>query len=1173
WAVPTKECLERAQSNLENDLCDLLLNFMFTLNRASDPLLESYLTYATTGSDKISSATSPLISNELLLQPQTFVARLTPFGLPTISRNAHQWTLILKLLPTILTTIDADKLIQQLQQSNDDTWMTLLQEIIILLCHIIAVSLHPEHYAVTEHPPQTKPTTFAPSASFHTLQGFDSQLSFNTTSSSQPMGFDPEATIELDNFEGGDTQIQEQDDASVKDGKTNTTNTAKSVETVNAILAAQLIIDLVEKKGARRMFEVRNNRIRMDSMKEDGDEGEKDGIEMEGPWATCQQILKKSPTSTSTLAAASDPQIQKAVLLIERLTDRELERRMAVHMKYHELEDEGTARAMPSAGLMGLLYHMVQIRPCLDDQFIVDYLLKLQTIKGSFDESFYLELWFTALTGLREASLSTSCQRRPTEKQSENSTTSETCPTSVATNRLLWKSLVLVKLNTLESSLSELKAFTGLLNACSPPACCSEFYAPSSLSSSLVDKIAQGGEDDDDDDIMKMINDMSYSVDLNTPAVTKAIRAASNQDIFTSIVNVCEQYGFVRKYIGEKLLAKDAATDDDKEKGKDKDIKLDQDDFSGFLDTDNIDQRIEAIRSNVSHTSLLELIHIGLVSIPHLRKVVEFFVEYIHEKASAREVYSLAHLCQALSECPSMIDLMVQIHHPSAFLRPLEKFCNEWKPSDSEMETDGGPSDEELDGIQLLYSKFGDIWTFVVLVIHKFNLYRSIGNIFQSQHQFCCQFFTQHPSIYGIDVRDHAMESLLQNWQIALGGGDGVSDDLLRSTSPQQWLMMAPTVMERALLVYNSGQMEEDVFLGILSYYQTRFLSFAVAPNTIITICEHLLNQSKSSAIHALRILLTNDKLPLIVLQICGNTVLGTIAALTEKRRQQHWFSNQHRDTTMENGDIENDLLQLRTLVQSKLGMEEPTETEAGMITATEITSHTLFEKTQEMFRYIVRSGRSMFMNDVDAVAAAVSDQSKQPKQMVSHYLDMVMFQTSLDMGGVHGFVTMIVDEVLEAGKSGGAVRAAELGSCLIATPLMHTVNDHSNCFNLLHCLLLDVIPASIRHSAASNASFFQGQTLGVFASDCLVLMQGRSHDTVQMSVEELGQDFFNALTVDEAISRQPRRSASRIEKDGGRFADWDLVVIESAVWRGFIKGLMSNPLIKEMWPSAFLVH
>lgn len=107
------------------------------------------------------------------------------------------------------------------------------------------------------------------------------------------------------------------------------------------------------------------------------------------PWVTCHEILVpgdneiplSTAASTTSVSGAHNAHIQKLLLLIERLTDRDLERRLAVHLKYHELEDEGTARAMPSAGLMGLVYYMVQIRPVLNDDEIVDRLIKLQSIK------------------------------------------------------------------------------------------------------------------------------------------------------------------------------------------------------------------------------------------------------------------------------------------------------------------------------------------------------------------------------------------------------------------------------------------------------------------------------------------------------------------------------------------------------------------------------------------------------------------------------------------------------------------------------------------------------------------------------------------------------------------------------------------------------------------------
>lgn len=84
------------------------------------------------------------------------------------------------------------------------------------------------------------------------------------------------------------------------------------------------------------------------------------------------------------------------------------------------------------------------------------------------------------------------------------------------------------------------------------------------MSSLLVDKIAFGqDENDDDDDIMKMINDMSYTSDLNTPALTKSIRSISSNDIFTNIVNVCERYGFVRLNVAADLTKKSDMMDMD----------------------------------------------------------------------------------------------------------------------------------------------------------------------------------------------------------------------------------------------------------------------------------------------------------------------------------------------------------------------------------------------------------------------------------------------------------------------------------------------------------------------------------------------------------------------------------------------------------------------------------
>ncbi|KAK4513068.1 uncharacterized protein ATC70_000106 [Mucor velutinosus] len=1197
WIEPTRECMEAG--NLETELSDLLLTCLFSFTRVSDPLIESYLTFATTGkpslmdNDSITTSTTTAKMNPIVMST-TFLSKLIPFGESTASRNPYQWSFLLKLLPELLD-FSTDDIVSDLQKGKDNPWVNILANVFQLLSHLVAVGLYPNYYT---QPIAQTPATVTSALSFHNdsntnAQPFDSQFSFQ---SQQSMNYDADATLDMDNTQ----RIMDDDDPplAVKDthmadpmDTDKKANSRKTVEIDNAALAAQIMIQLIEKRDSKRIFQVRNNQRRQAGAMEVDHE----------PWVQCQAKLeanKHDSGSSPSSAASQNPHIQKLLLLIQRLTDRDLERRMAVHMKYHELEDEGTARAMPSAGLMGLLYHMVQIRPALDDEYIIDHLLKLQTIKGSFDESFFLEIWLTALTGLREASLNTSCQNLPstTASAKDNDDQDKNCNALVATNRLLWKSLVLVKLphlleklqskkqenndfmtekaiaegefNSFEASLKELKAFSGLINACSPPACCSEFYAPDSMSSLLVDKIAFGqDENDDDDDIMKMINDMSYTSNLNTPTLTKSIRSISSNDIFTNIVNVCERYGFVRSSVAADLTKKSDMMDMEETVDKMTPISaIDQ----------NIDARCEALTTNLSFSALTELLHIGLVSPIHLRKIIDFVLSLLKQKSAANDFYALAKMCDALSECPCSVDLILQLYTPADLLGPLENICTRWNPADYELEPEDESTtrriegEDELDGVQLLYSKFGNIWSFAVSVVKKFKLCRDISKVFQDKQGLLYTYFDECPVIYGVDVEDASMESLVNRWMNALAGGDGVSDELLRTSTPQELLHIVPTIMQRSILLHVHQHMDQDAFMGLISYFQKRFLNFALY-GVFNYLCQELLSGHSAVALASLRQLIMSDTS--LARDFNLHPVLGSLESLLEFKRQEAAFASKD-DEEASNAKLAQDMSELMQYIHNN-NNNKLTEDHSVLFletVTTGVTPSTLFEKAELMFKYIVKSGRSMFMSDVDADTNSLwDDQPPSKMQVVSHYLDMVLFETALEIGGGHWFVGMIVDQVLEAGRSGGAVRAAELGSCLVTTPLLYSANTHNSCVNLLRCLLQDVLPSRLESCAEQNMSFFQGQTLGVFASDCLVLMQNRYE-----TVKTLGRWFFEALVIDKenaATKKKQKLQDHRYPQDvdGTQFATWDDRVTKSAVWRGFIKGLMSNPMIEEIWPNAFV--
>lgn len=75
-------------------------------------------------------------------------------------------------------------------------------------------------------------------------------------------------------------------------------------------------------------------------------------------------------------------------------------------------------------------------------------------------------------------------------------------------------------------------------------------------------------------------------------------------------------------------------------------------------------------------------------------------------------------------------------------------------------------------------------------------------------------------------------------------------------------------------------------------------------------------------------------------------------------------------------------------------------------------------------------------------------------------------------------------------------------------------------------------------------------------------------------SVKKLGKWFFSALVIDRENEHKKNIKIEEEEEqllEGTRFAEWEDRITKSAVWRGFVKGLMSNPMIEEVWPNAFI--
>lgn len=258
---------------------DLLLSQFFTQTQVSEPLLERYLAFAVTGHDeppRVNAWFSRDITKgqSLLIQPKVFLSSLVRFVDATAIKNPYQWSHILKCLPSVLSSIDSDRIIsemltrnaQQQSKSYERTeWPRILCDVFIMLSRIVAVGLYREYYCASKDIKQEDTQASAiPTGVSSQVMGGNTQpgdsLPFNCTMS-QRSAFDPDATIELDSFatenhsqSGGLGNIA--DTHSINDSSQATVADSNHIETMNAIMAAHIMVDLIEKKGAKRIFEV-----------------------------------------------------------------------------------------------------------------------------------------------------------------------------------------------------------------------------------------------------------------------------------------------------------------------------------------------------------------------------------------------------------------------------------------------------------------------------------------------------------------------------------------------------------------------------------------------------------------------------------------------------------------------------------------------------------------------------------------------------------------------------------------------------------------------------------------------------------------------------------------------------------------------------------------------------
>ncbi|RUS24835.1 mediator complex subunit Med5-domain-containing protein [Jimgerdemannia flammicorona] len=630
----------------------------------------------------------------------------------------------------------------------------------------------------------------------------------------------------------------------------------------------------------------------------------------------------------------------------------------------------------------------------------------------------------------------------------------------------------------------------------------------------------------------------------------------------------------------------------------------------GEIGLEELNQMMDIIREAPTQESIDHLVSIALSSTVHVKGIVDCLLHLLQRRALTQDLHPLSLLCTSITSHPGILDLIFLLHHPRELLEPLETFCNEWRVSTasgmmSSMMMMLGPADggeDDVDGLKGVFEEFGKVWVVVGYVVEKFEvgmgrewgeggrcfdgivlLYRNLPSLFRNHSGFCYRFFAQTLGDQGTTPEE---ERFMSRWLSALFGNDGISDDLIRSSDPQTLITLAPILFERSVGAYQAGQIEYETLQGGLDYFQEPFLSYVLVPGVVGWLSEEIVFSGEHSNISQmiLRSIVLSDRFPDHMARIVGRQILNALDAVDQLRHQEHIARRRSSSIMVDNDGTgskppySDDLTEARDRIMRCMASTS-TVVGGGALAShhgerTTTSGHaihgaaTLFYRTQAMFHNIAKSGRSKFMRDYMWDEEAEGDWPT-----MQHFLDVDMCKMALEFGGARWFVSMIVEEVLEAGKSGGAIRATELGASLLTTPLIFSPCLHNLPANLLRTLLVDAIPLALNSTPPRVVSYFQGQILGVFVGHCLVF----GNTEVAMVAESKTSDDEYGIKDTEDEEQQTlggwfleNVDKAEIMTKSSVFSIWNDGNPERAVgWKGFVKGLKSHELLREQWVNV----
>lgn len=195
-------------------------------------------------------------------------------------------------------------------------------------------------------------------------------------------------------------------------------------------------------------------------------------------------------------------------------------------------------------------------------------------------------------------------------------------------------------------------------------------------------------------------------------------------------------------------------------------------------------------------------------------KVCQTLIEIILSWANNNELEPLSRACSILLENDAALQIWLFFVSPAEALQPVSII---------------------LDNSELLQS--GEDPSVLAPIVLFGQLVTQIGlGLGASLEQLCpssrSRFF---PSVIRsltatkpLDRLTKMEQETVANWITALFGSDGISDDLIRSSSPQLLMRISPTIFSQAILATSSNVIDLDTLRGGLTYFLQDLLSYTL---------------------------------------------------------------------------------------------------------------------------------------------------------------------------------------------------------------------------------------------------------------------------------------------------------------------------------------------------------